>query len=221
MSWVKRLLGMQAPLPARSDSRPSAGPEAPLGLAPGRMLCLNSNLRLLLADASTVIVPDDEKVWAVGTVDLGQSKRLVRFYLDNEDYYLLVVMAGDGAHDIEELILFGYHSVTTVSSKDELLRLTGPNSKIGMPVYEMEGIEYLRQWGSEDGQTELTPMDEWVENPETAYWVKHHSMLYARDIELVNRREFLLFSLEEDEEGNIALSTSVGVTLQLSDITVL
>lgn len=221
MSWIKRLLGMQAPLPAKVDGRPAMGPQAPLGLASGRMLCLDSKLALLLADASSVVVPEDEKVWATGSVDLGQGTRLERFYLDNEDYFLQVVMHGNGADDIEDIILFGYHQVTTIASRDELLRLTGPDSKVGLPFFELDGAEYQRQWGSEDGQTELVPMLERVSNPETSYQVRHHSMLYARDLELTNRREFLLFSVEEDEEGNVALSSAIGVTLQLTDITVI
>ena len=221
MSWIKRVLGLQAPLPANTASRPLAGPQAPLGLASGRMLCLDSKLALLLADESGVVVPQDEKVWATGTVDLGQGTRLERFYLDNEDYFLQVVMHGNGAEDIEDIILFGYHQVTTIASRDELLRLTGPQSKVGLPFFELDGVEYQRQWGSEDGQTELVPMLEQVRNPEGSYQVRHHSMLYARDLELTNRREFLLFSVEEDEEGNVALSSAVGVTLQLTDITVI
>ncbi|MCF5386675.1 DUF2491 domain-containing protein, partial [Pseudomonas syringae] len=34
-------------------------------------------------------------------------------------------------------------------------------------------------------------------------------------------REFLLFSVEEDEEGSITLTTAVGITLQSTDINVL
>ncbi|MFJ4376114.1 DUF2491 family protein [Pseudomonas japonica] len=218
MSWIKRVLGLQAPLPT-TPATPSV--QAPLGLAPERMLCLDKHLSLLLADASTLVLPGDEKVWAAGTIDLGQGTRLERFYLDDEDYFLQVVMHGNGAEDIEDIILFGYHQVTPINSRDELLRLTGPQAPIGLPYFDLEGVEYVRQWGSEDGQTELVPMEERLRNPESSYRVRHHSMLYARDLDLVNRREFLLFSVEEDEEGNVALSTAVGITLQLTDITVI
>lgn len=185
------------------------------------MLCLDKHLALLLADASTVELPADEKICATGSIDLGQGTRLERFYLDDEDYFLQVVMHGNAAEDIEDIILFGYHQVTPITSRDELLRLTGAQSPIGLPYFDLEGIEYTRQWGSEDGQTELVPMEERVRNPEDAYRVRHHSLLYARELDLVNRREFLLFSVEEDEEGNVALSTAVGITLQLTDITVI
>ena len=219
MSWFKRVMGLEAPAPV-GQSLPGAG-AAPFALGAGRMLCLDPYLKKLLNGESSVVVPDDEKVAAVGRIDLGHGKRLERFYLDNEDYFLQVVMDGPGEDDIEDIILFGYHEVRTVASKAELLRLVGPNAKIGMPYYELEGTEYARQWGTEDGQTELTPMTEQVKSPESAYAIYHNSVLYGRDTGLSNRREFLLFSAEEDEEGNIELSTAVGVTLQITDISVL
>lgn len=221
MSWLKRALGMEAPKPSTATAELPGAPALPLGLAPGRMICLNPNLKGLLVGESDVVVPDDDKVWAVGSIDLGQAKRLERFYLDSGDHFIQFVMSGPGADDIDDVILFGYHEVTTVASKQELLRLVGPQARIGLPTYELEGAEYARQWGSEQGQTELVPLMERVVNPEGAYRVSHNSMLYARDMGLTNRREFLLFSVEEDQEGNVSLTTAVGVSLQLTDITVL
>jgi hypothetical protein len=42
-------------------------------------------------------------------------------------------------------------------------------------------------------------------------------MLYARDTGLPARREFLLFSVEEDEHGALTFTTSLGVTLLPTD----
>lgn len=221
MSWIKRVLGLQAP------NRPDAGAPAtapagtPFGLASGRMLDLDDSLKLLLDGHSELVVPNEEVVWAVGHVDLGQSMRLVRFYFEDEDYWLQVSMNGPTAEDVQDIILFGYSSVVTINSEAELKRLVGPASKIGLPVYEHDGWEYGRQWGTEPGQTELTPMTEQVTNPESSYRIQHLSMLYARDTGLIERREFLLLSVEEDEEGVVSLTTSVGVTLQSTDFTVL
>jgi hypothetical protein len=220
MSWFKRAMGLEAPKPSGRVAG-SLVPASPLGLGSGRMLCLDSSLKLLLDGHSHVVVPDDEKIWAVGRIDLGQSMSLHRFYLDDDDYFLQVVSDGPTAEDIQDIILFGYYSAVPITSKEELLRLTGPQSPIGLPIYEHEGEQYIRQWGTEDGQTELTPMDEDVLSPESSYRIKHLSMLYARDTGLINRREFLLFSVEEDEEGAITLTTAVGVTLQSTDINVL
>ncbi|MEE4995566.1 YjfK family protein [Pseudomonas alliivorans] len=220
MSWFKRAMGLEAPKTTASANG-STGFSSPLGLASGRMLCLDSSLKMLLDGHSYVVIPGDEKVWSVGRIDLGQSMALQRFYLDNEDYFLQVVTNGPAPEDIQDIILFGYYSASPITSKDELLRLTGPASKIGLPTYEHEGEMFERQWGTETGQTELTPLDEDVVSPDGAYRVKHLSMLYARETGLINRREFLLFSVEEDEEGEITLTTAVGVTLQSTDINVL
>ncbi|MCQ9472987.1 YjfK family protein [Pseudomonas alliivorans] len=220
MSWFKRAMGLEAPKTSVSANG-STGFSSPLGLASGRMLCLDSSLKMLLDGHSYVVIPGDEKVWSVGRIDLGQSMALQRFYLDNEDYFLQVVTNGPAPEDIQDIILFGYYSASPITSKDELLRLTGPASKIGLPTYEHEGEVFERQWGTETGQTELTPLDEDVVSPDGAYRVKHLSMLYARETGLINRREFLLFSVEEDKEGEITLTTAVGVTLQSTDINVL
>lgn len=220
MSWFKRALGLEAPKPSgRGTGSVVSG--SPLGLGSGRMLCLDSSLKLLLEGHSHVVVPGDEKVWAVGRIELGQSMSLHRFYLDNEDYFVQVLSNGPAAEDVQDIILFGYHSAVPITSRDELLRLTGPQSPIGLPTYEHEGEKYVRQWGTEDGQTELTPLDEDVLSPESSYRVNHLSMLYARETGLINRREFLLFSVEQDEEGAITLTTAVGVTLQSTDINVI
>ncbi|QXH34183.1 DUF2491 family protein [Pseudomonas muyukensis] len=219
MGWLKRFMGFEAPKPAASSQR--APGNLPFGLGSGRMLKLDPSLKLLLDGHCELAVPEQEVVWAVGEVDLGQSVRLARFYMEDEDYWLQVVMNGNSAEDVRDIILFGYYSVVPVTSDAELKRLVGPESNIGLPYYEHEGYEFVRQWGSEEGQTELTPISEWVSSPETSYRIQHLSMLYARETGLTERREFLLLSVEEDEEGNVSLTTSVGVTLQSTDFNVI
>ncbi|KNX78731.1 hypothetical protein DA83_21080 [Pseudomonas sp. 250J] len=218
MGWLKRFMGFEAPKPAAGSQ---AQGNLPFGLGSGRMLKLDPSLKLLLDGHSELEVPEQEVVWAVGEVDLGQSVRLARFYMEDEDYWLQVVMSGTSAEDVRDIILFGYYSVLPINSDAELKRLVGPESTIGLPYYEHEGYEFVRQWGSEEGQTELTPISERVTSPETSYRIQHLSMLYARETGLTDRREFLLLSVEEDEEGNVSLTTSVGVTLQSTDFNVI
>ncbi|KPC02130.1 DUF2491 family protein (plasmid) [Pseudomonas amygdali pv. lachrymans] len=221
MGWLKRAMGLEAPQASGNDLV-SDTPKLPLGLALGRMICFNAGTKALLVGSTEVVIPDDDKVMAIGEMDLGKGVRLVRCYLDNEDYFVQFVMGGPGADDIDDIILFGYHDVKTLASKTELLRMIGPSSKIGMPYYVLEGIEYVRQWGTEDGQTEMTALTENVTSSNDGFYpVYHDCVLYARNLELTNRREFLFLSAETDEPGNISLSTAVGVTLQLTDISVL
>jgi hypothetical protein len=222
MSWLKRALGLQAQLPKGEGQAPgNPAVDSPFGLGSGRLLEIDPSLALLLRDNTELVLPAQETVWAQGWVDLGQSQSLRRFYFDNEDYWLQVVMTGTAAEDVGDIILFGYDSATTVNSEAELKRLVGPQSPIGLPLYLHNEYEFERQWGTEPGQTELTPMLERITSPEQSYEIKHLSLLYARDIGLTERREFLLFSVEEDADGVITLSTSLGVTLNSTDFRVI
>ncbi|MBX7278629.1 YjfK family protein [Pseudomonas sp. ERGC3:05] len=224
MGWFKQLMGLEAPQ-ANTESKWTAGQTlpvtGPLGLAPGKGVMFDTSLKLLLDEKTTVVIPGSQEIWANGTVDLGQSTWLSRYYMNDEDYWLQVHTTGEIAGQVESVILFNYLSVVTLSSEAELRRLAGPQSLIGLPTYTHDGVEYARVWGSEAGQTELVAMTEQVINPETAYTVEHRSMLYARDTGLTDRREFLLFSVEEDAEGTISLSTSLGISLYTTDLNAL
>lgn len=224
MGWFKQLMGLEAPN-ARPESHQAAGQTlpstGPLGLAPGKGVMFDSSLKLLLDEKTSVVIPGSQEIWSNGTLDLGQSTWLSRYYMNDEDYWLQVHTTGEIAGQVESVILFNYLSYVTVSSEAELRRLAGPQSPIGLPTYTHNGVEFTRVWGSEAGQTELVAMTEHVVNPEEAYSVEHRSMLYARDTGLTDRREFLLFSVEEDAEGTISLSTSLGISLYTTDLTAL
>ncbi|MFJ4344132.1 DUF2491 family protein [Pseudomonas sp. NPDC089401] len=189
----------------------------PFGLRNGSTFTPAPSLKSRLDGYAELQVPGRETVWASGEVDLGDAVRLLRFYLDNEDYWLQVLMNGNQPGDI---VLFGYHSATPVRDQVHLERLAGSQSKVGQPIYEHEGYLYSRQWGQAPGQAELVGFHERVANPQDRYVIRHRSMLYARDTGLLDRREFLLFSLEEDDEGALAFTTSLGVTLFPTDFNV-
>ncbi|TFH77546.1 DUF2491 family protein [Pseudomonas kribbensis] len=211
MGWLKNLLGTgSAPAPAREVA------SGPLGLAQGKGIRFDSTLGLLLDGSTSVRVPDAQAIWSAGCIDLGQSNKLYRYYLDNEDFWLQVHVTGDD--QIESVTLFNYVSYVTVNSDAELQRLAGPNSLIGLPAYTHDGVPFTREWGTERGQTELVPLTEQVVNPDESYTIEHHSMLYARETGLTDRRELLLFSVEQDEEGTVSLSTSLGISLYTTDL---
>lgn len=192
-------------------------PRAPFGLQGGRTFTPAGYLASTLEGYSQLVVPGAETVWAVGEVDLGDAVRLLRFYLDDEDYWLQVVMNGSATGDT---ILFGYHSVVPLQGLAQVQQLVGPGSKVGLPMYEHDGYLYSRQWGSGQGQAQLVPFSEQVGSPEASYRIRHLAMLYARDTGLPGRREFLLLSVEEDAQGHTSLSTSLGVTLHPTDFDV-
>lgn len=220
MGWFKQLMGLEAPNANNTASHdlPVSGP---LGLASGKQVMFDATLKLLLDGTSAVVIPGSQQIWSLGIVDLGQSNWLSRCYMNDEDYWLQVHTSGDVAGQVESVILFNYLSYVTINSEAELRRLAGPESLIGLPTYIHDGVEYTREWGSEAGQTELVALSERVSNPQESYSIEHRSMLYARDTGLTDRREFLLFSVEEDAEGAVSLSTSLGISLYTTDLNTL
>lgn len=220
MGWFKQLMGLEAPNASTTASH-NAPVTGPLGLVSGKQVMFDSTLKLLLDGNSAVVIPGSQQIWSLGIVDLGQSNWLSRCYMNDEDYWLQVHTSGDIAGQVESVILFNYLSYVTINSEAELRRLAGPESLIGLPTYTHDGVEYTREWGTEAGQTELVGMSERVSNPDESYSVEHRSMLYARDTGLTDRREFLLFSVEEDAEGTVSLSTSLGISLYTTDLNTL
>ena len=213
MGWFKDLLGTSNWQTAAPTPTVAGGP---LGMAQGKGVRFDSTLSLLLDGSTSVRVPFDQAVWSAGWVDLGQSNKLHRYYMNDEDFWVQIHVTGDD--QIESVTLFIYLTYVTVNSDAELQRLAGPNSLIGLPTYTHEGVEYSREWGTEQGQTELVPMTEHVVNVDESYTINHHSMLYARETGLTDRRELLLFSVEQDEEGTVSLSTSLGISLYTTDL---
>ncbi|RDL22111.1 DUF2491 family protein [Pseudomonas jessenii] len=213
MGWFKDLLGTSNWQTAAPKPTVAGGP---LGMAQGKGVRFDSTLSLLLDGSTSVRVPFDQAVWSAGWVDLGQSNKLHRYYMNDEDFWVQIHVTGDD--QIESVTLFNYLTYVTVNSDAELQRLAGPNSLIGLPTYTHEGVEYTREWGTEQGQTELVPMTEHVVNVDESYTINHHSMLYARETGLTDRRELLLFSVEQDEEGTVSLSTSLGISLYTTDL---
>jgi len=213
MGWFKDLLGTSNWQTAAPTPTVASGP---LGMAQGKAVRFDTTLALLLDGSTTVRVPFDQAIWSHGWVDLGQSNKLHRYYMNDEDFWLQIHVTGD--EQIESVTLFNYLSYVTVNSDAELQRLAGPDSAIGLPAYTHDGVEYTREWGTEQGQTELVPMTEQVVNPDESYTIEHHSMLYARETGLTDRRELLLFSVEQDEEGTVSLSTSLGISLYTTDL---
>jgi hypothetical protein len=224
MGWFKQLMGLEAPntdtnTPSKWTANETPPPATgPLGLALGKEVMFDTTLKLLLDGNTTVTIPGTQQIWSNGTIDLGQSTWLSRYYMNDEEYWLQVHTTGEIAGQVESVILFNYLSYITISSEAELRRLAGPQSLIGLPTYIHNGVEYTREWGTENGQTELVALSEQLKNPEQSYSIEHRSMLYARETGLTDRREFLLFSVEEDAEGTISLSTSLGVSLYTTDL---
>lgn len=217
MKWLKTLMGRASPS-APGSSLSIAGP---LGLAAGKTLMLDNALKFILEGKTGVAIPASQGIWSSGVIDLGQSNWLSRYYLDDDATWVQVHTTGDQAGQVESVILFNYLACVTIGSESEVRRLAGSASPIGMPSYQHNGLEFQREWGTEVGQTELVRFHERVTSPNESYGVAHHAMLYSRETGLAGRREFLLFSVEEDEAGSVSLSTALGVSLYTTDLMIL
>lgn len=216
MSWLKNVLGI-----GRKAEHAPAPIEGPLGLAPQRAIDFDAAMRILLAGDSQVRLPDSQPIWAEGVIDLGEQHWLSRYYLDEDDFWLQVQTSGHRDGQVSTIILFNYLDCVSISSEQGLALLAGKESKVGLPTYVLNGLTYEREWGVGDGQTELVSFIEHVRNPESRYTVSHHAMLYSRETGLSERREFLLFAVEENESGEISFSTSLGVSLSSIDLKVI
>jgi hypothetical protein len=200
---------------------------APLDLRINAMLSVSKTFSMLADGITDVKAPaQGQEVFAKGVIEMGEGHRLHRFYCSDEDFWIQVKTSGYEDNHVENIVLFNYLSMTTVHSEGELARLAGKDSPVGMPTYLHNGSTYQREWGTEDGQTELIMMNESVTNPSDSYEVSHLSMLYSRETDLSDRREFLLFSVEESggqngEGKSVGFSISVGITLFSTEITVI
>lgn len=218
MNWLKRTLGLGG---SQSEPTTQSLRSGPLALGPGCAMGFDKSLGLLLDGQSMVRIPAEQQVWSEGVIDLGQQSWLSRYYFDDEDFWLQVQTSGTRDGQVDTVILFNYLASVTVGSTAELAQLAGPHSNIGLPTYTLDGKEYVREWGAGTGQTELVSFFERIANPQGRYGVSHQAMLYSRELGLTERREFLLFSVEESAQGDVSVSTSLGVSLFTTDLRVI
>jgi hypothetical protein len=220
-TWIKSILGSSIEAPKAKESKFVKGP---LGIAIERMIKIDDILLNSLESKIKMPIPSslEQAVYAAGVIELGHGMQLHRYYFDDSETWLQVTTSGTGQNSVENITLFVYVSGETPTSEDELKRLAGPQSLVGLKTYDYEGMTYDREWGSEPGQTNLVSFDERVENAAGAsYPVKLSSMLYKRDIPGTERSEMILISVEEGEENDITVSTAVGISLLESDITII
>ena len=121
MGWFKDLLGTSNWQTAAPTPTVASGP---LGMAQGKAVRFDTTLALLLDGSTTVRVPFDQAIWSHGWVDLGQSNKLHRYYMNDEDFWLQIHVTGED--QIESVTLFNYLSYVTVNSDAELQRLLPP-----------------------------------------------------------------------------------------------
>ncbi|MBI6727370.1 DUF2491 family protein [Pseudomonas viridiflava] len=200
--------------------------DGPLGLAVERYLKIDGLMIEGIKEQLSMGIPEDfeQKICAYGKIDLGDSNYLHRYYLFDGDSWIQIVSNGEGAHEtIENISFFSYESAPITNNPSEVERLIGRSSDIGLPEIKRHNKTFLREWGTEEGQTDLVAYSEFVvTDTGEQYTIDHKAMLYYREIEDSVRSELLIFSLEESPgEADATISTSYGVNLIQSDISVI
>lgn len=200
----------------------------PLDVEINRSIKIDSLTLEMVKEHTKFVAPSlhEQQISAIGKIDLGEGVTLYRVYLDDGDTWLQFACSGGVTDDsIDEITLFSYTKVDNPTSNEELSRLAGKDSKLGLPTYTYENILYERMWNSEEGQTELSPYTEHVRNEEgDEYSVSHNAMLYSRNLPNTERNELLLISVEEfytdDNEQSVSVTTSVGFTVYKNDLNI-
>jgi hypothetical protein len=209
-----------------SDPEPVSSSQYPLNVDINRFIAIDQVTLDLIRDKTKFLVPtlNEQQISAIGQIDLGQGMTLYRIYLDDGVTWIQFACSGGITLDsIDEVSVFSYNNNEIPTTDAQLSRLVGPSSAVGLPTYSYDNATYERVWGSEEGQTELVPYTEFVRNEQgEEYEVQHSAMLYSRNLENTKRNELVVISVEEceGENGNrdISVTTSVGVTLQTTDL---
>lgn len=200
--------------------------DGPLGLAVERYLKIDGLMIEGIKEQLSMGIPEDfeQQISAYGKIDLGDSNYLHRYYLFDGDTWIQVVTNGVGIHEtIQNISLFSYESAPVTNNPSEVERLIGRSSDIGLQEIKRHNKTFLREWGTEEGQTDLVGYSESVITiTDEEYVVNHKAMLYYREIEGLSRSELVIFSLEESPgESDATISTSYGINLIQSDISVI
>jgi hypothetical protein len=198
------------------------GLASPLQLRLGAAVRLDSVLSKVLGDGRYFLeLPEAGQFLSVesqGLVDLGEGVKLHRFYLD-DDWWLQVKVSGTVSTEsdagIDEIHLFGFGDVLTPSSQGEFEEMAG---RIGLPSYSYADKVYDRLWGQGSGNATSADFQERVyPAQEASYGVRHQDMLYSRTIAGSERPEFLLVSVETDDQGEVSVVHSVGIAMNAAD----
>ncbi|CAM3960086.1 DUF2491 domain-containing protein [Vreelandella rituensis] len=184
----------------------------------------------LRAHEDALFAWDDDSyhhIAAVGHVDLGQGSHLVRFYLDNDTWLQANIEHGH----VIEYKLFDFYRVAHVSDSEFDTLINGVEKKAdtlgancvtltAAPPAE-RSCEFNRVWGAPDSlwsapvvfEESVTTLESLVPRQ-----VRHHAMLYERNIQASERMEYLLISAEDDGQGSFMVVYNLGVDVASVDI---
>jgi hypothetical protein len=200
-------------------SKPAA-PKYPLGLRLKAGVEIDRLPFRMAADRLVFNPPEGAQfVERIGHIRLAEgATEIFRFYLTDDAFLQVIQSAGV----IEAIGFFVFQQTITPDNTAAFRAWTQAGSRIGAPVYTLEGYEYERQWG-EDPERWAPPvaMDETVYGEDLSkpeFDLTHYAMLYARDADTPAGREHLLISAEDYGPNEFCVVVSVGVPLSEADL---
>lgn len=194
----------------------------PLNLRLGAAIQFDSILTKVLGASGNYLLEFPESgsihmVVAQGEVDLGQGAKLSRFYL-KDDYWIQVKRSGsDVEAGVDEIHLFGFGDVFHPSSQEEFEEFS---KGFGLTTYSYAEKTFQRVWGGQSHQLAAAEYSERVYPADDAsYGTAHQDILYSRAVD-GGREELLLVSIETDDDGDVNVVHSVGISVSTSDFQV-
>ncbi|MDP3536321.1 MAG: DUF2491 family protein [Halomonas sp.] len=170
---------------------------------------------------------EDQRIEAIGVVELGDGEQLVRCYLENDTWIQASLRHGKAF----EYKVFDFWKAEHIANT-EFERLVNHSedasnpSQLGAKTFRAESdtpTTYDRVWGA--AESEWTPpviLEETVTrlNSDETAQVFHHCMLFERAIPETERFEYILLSAEADDaDGSYQLVTNLGIDLRELSIT--
>ncbi len=198
----------------------AATPVFPLGLRPKAGVEIDL-LPFRLAAGQLVFQPPEgvQFVERIGRIQLSEgATEIYRFYLTDEAFLQVITSAGA----VEAIGYFVFHQTITPDNAAAFRAWTQAGSRIGEPVFELEGRRYERQWGEDPARwAPPVAMDERVFGADLSkpeFDLTHYAMLYGRDVDSPSGREHLLISAEDYAPNEFCVVISVGVPLSIADL---
>jgi Protein of unknown function (DUF2491) len=195
-------------------------PVLPLGLRPKAGVEIDRLPFRLAAERLLFHPPEGAQfVERIGRIQLAEgATEIHRFYLTDDAFLQVIVSAGV----IEAIGYFVFHQTITPDNAEAFRTWTQAGSRIGQPVFEVDGYRYERQWGEDPARwAPPVAMDERVFGADLSkheFDLTHYAMLYARDADTPSSREHLLISAEDYGPNEFCVVISVGVPLSTADL---
>lgn len=209
---IKKLFGGSA-----KEEPQQIKPQAPsvLGLHLGGSFTIDS-LKLSLLEPSLTIegASPEQRITAIGEVNLDQQRKIIRFYTDDEGW-LQVQMDGE---EVQEVSLWYFFDAKGITDSDWKSTLEG---KVATGTYILDENEFKQSW--EGNEVELLTEKTYSKDG-TVTETDQFCMAYFREIDSKHASEELLLISAEEKENALThrleheLVRSTGVMLDVIDI---